>query len=290
MSAKALMIQGTMSNSGKSFITAGLCRIFKQDGYKVAPFKSQNMALNSYITKDHLEIGRAQAMQAEAAGIEPTVDMNPILLKPTSHTGSQVIVNGEVWADMKAMDYYKNKKALIPEVMKAYNKLASEYDIIVIEGGKTRNDTLINSIKYIDENFGIDDESIILTHDSVRPFVTHRIIEDNIDAAKRYGACDTVVPATDTIVESINSRTIESIPVRDYYYQGQTPQSFNIKKLFNLINSLTEEESNVLTDACKIFVLKDEDVYLVDGEVTNIKITYPYDLKLANTILEDIHD
>lgn len=134
MAAKAIMIQGTMSNSGKSFITAGLCRIFKQDGYKVAPFKSQNMALNSYITKDRLEIGRAQAMQAEAAGIAPTVEMNPILLKPTSHTGSQVIVNGEVWADMRAMDYYKNKKALIPEVMKAYNKLASQYDIIVIEG------------------------------------------------------------------------------------------------------------------------------------------------------------
>lgn len=175
------------------------------------------------------------------------------------------------------------------------NHLIDEYisykeNIIVIEGGKTRNDTLMNSINYIDEHFGIDDDSIIITHDSVRPFVTHRIIEDNIDAAKRYGACDTVVPATDTIVESINSRTIESIPVRDYYYQGQTPQSFNIKKLFNLINSLTEEESNVLTDACKIFVLKDEDVYLVDGEVTNIKITYPYDLKLANTILEDIHD
>lgn len=175
------------------------------------------------------------------------------------------------------------------------NHLIEEYiphndDIIVIEGGATRNDTLMNSINYIDENFGIDDNSIILTHDSVRPFVTHRIIEDNIDAAKRYGACDTVVPSTDTIVESINGKTIESIPVRDYYYQGQTPQSFNIKKLFNLINSLTEEESNILTDACKIFALKDEDVYLVDGEVTNIKITYPYDLKLANTILEDIHD
>ena len=175
------------------------------------------------------------------------------------------------------------------------NHLIEEYiphndDIIVIEGGATRNDTLMNSINYIDENFGIDDNSIILTHDSVRPFVTHRIIEDNIDAAKRYGACDTVVPSTDTIVESINGKTIESIPVRDYYYQGQTPQSFNIKKLFNLINSLTEEESNILTDACKIFALKDEDVYLVVGEVTNIKITYPYDLKLANTILEDIHD
>ncbi len=175
------------------------------------------------------------------------------------------------------------------------NHLIDEYivhkdDIIVIEGGITRNDTLMNSINYIDEHFGIDDDSIILTHDSVRPFVTHRIIEDNIAATKRYGACDTVIPATDTIVESINGKTIESIPVRDYYYQGQTPQSFNIKKLFNLINSLTEEESNILTDACKIFTLKDEDVYLVDGEVTNIKITYPYDLKLANTILEDIHD
>ena len=163
-------------------------------------------------------------------------------------------------------------------------------DIIVIEGGKTRNDTLINSINFIDEHFGIDDDSIIITHDSVRPFVTHRIIEDNIEAAKKYGACDTVVPATDTIVESINSKTIESIPVRDYYYQGQTPQSFNIKKLFNLISSLTEAESNILTDACKIFTLKDEDVYLVEGEVTNIKITYPYDLKLANTILEDRND
>ena len=175
------------------------------------------------------------------------------------------------------------------------NHLIKEYisdsaDIIVIEGGETRNDTLLNSISYIKENFGIDDDSIIVTHDSVRPFVTHRIIEDNIEVAKKYGACDTVIPATDTIVESVNNNTIESIPVRDYYYQGQTPQSFNIKKLFNLINSLTEEETNILTDACKIFTLKDEDVYLVEGEVTNIKITYPYDLKLANTILEDNHD
>ena len=175
------------------------------------------------------------------------------------------------------------------------NHLIEEYipnneNIVVVEGGETRNDTLMNSISYIDENFGIDEDSIIITHDSVRPFVTHRIIEDNIEAARRYGACDTVVPATDTIVESVNGTTIECIPVRDYYYQGQTPQSFNVKKLFNLINSLTQEESNILTDACKIFTLKDEDVYLVSGEVTNIKITYPYDLKLANTILGDNHD
>lgn len=168
--------------------------------------------------------------------------------------------------------------------------IGDDHGIVVIEGGETRNDTLMNSIKYIGDNFGIDDESIVITHDSVRPFVTHRIINDNIEAAKRFGACDTVIPATDTIVESINGETIESIPVRDYYYQGQTPQSFNIKKLFNLINSLTEAESEILTDACKIFSLKDEEVHLVKGDVTNIKITYPYDLKLANTILEDNHD
>ena len=92
--AKNLMVQGTMSNAGKSIVTAGILRVLKQDGYRVAPFKSQNMALNSYITKDGLEMGRAQVMQAEAAGIEPCVQMNPILLKPTSDVGSQVIVIG----------------------------------------------------------------------------------------------------------------------------------------------------------------------------------------------------
>ena len=132
--AKAIMVQGTMSNSGKSFVTAGLCRVFKQDGYRVAPFKSQNMALNSYITKEGLEIGRAQAMQAEAAMIEPTHWMNPILLKPTSNMGSQVIVNGEVYDNLSAQAYYKMKDSLAPEVMKAFRHLAEENDIVVIEG------------------------------------------------------------------------------------------------------------------------------------------------------------
>lgn len=134
MSAKVIMIQGTMSNSGKSFLTAALCRIFYQDGYKCAPFKSQNMALNSYITKEGLEIGRAQAMQAEAAHIEPTVYMNPILLKPTSHTGSQVIVNGEVYGNMSAAEYYAKKTEMKAPILNAYHKLEEEYDIIVIEG------------------------------------------------------------------------------------------------------------------------------------------------------------
>ena len=132
--AKVIMVQGTMSNAGKSFLVAGLCRVFMQDGYRTAPFKSQNMALNSYITREGLEIGRAQAMQAEAAGIEPTVDMNPILLKPTSQSGSQVIVNGEVRGNQNAMDYYAHKKELIPEIEKAFGRLSSAYDIIVIEG------------------------------------------------------------------------------------------------------------------------------------------------------------
>lgn len=132
--AKVIMIQGTMSNAGKSFLVAGLCRIMKQDGYRVAPFKSQNMALNSFITEEGLEMGRAQVMQAEAAGIKPMVCMNPILLKPTNHTGSQIIVNGEVLGNMSARDYFKYKKSLIPEIKKAFCKLEEYADIIVIEG------------------------------------------------------------------------------------------------------------------------------------------------------------
>ena len=123
-----------MSNAGKSLLAAGLCRIFKQDGYKVAPFKSQNMALNSFITEEGLEMGRAQVMQAEAAGIAPSVLMNPILLKPTNDVGSQVIVNGEVLGTMSARDYFRYKKKLVPDIMKAYETLAAENDIIVIEG------------------------------------------------------------------------------------------------------------------------------------------------------------
>lgn len=132
--AKPIMIQGTMSNAGKSILAGGLCRVFAQDGYKVAPFKSQNMALNSYITEEGLEMGRAQVMQAEAAGIKPSVVMNPILLKPSSDTGSQVIINGEVMGNMSAMEYYRHKKEYIPAIMYAYEQLDKEYDIIVIEG------------------------------------------------------------------------------------------------------------------------------------------------------------
>ena len=132
--AKCIMVQGTMSGAGKSLLCAALCRIFAQDGWRVAPFKSQNMALNSFVTRDGLEMGRAQVVQAQAAGVEPDVRMNPILLKPSSDIGSQVIVNGEVRGQMPAAEYFRRKKQLIPDILAAYNSLAEDFDIIVIEG------------------------------------------------------------------------------------------------------------------------------------------------------------
>ena len=132
--AKRIMVQGTMSGAGKSLLCAALCRIFAQDGYRVAPFKSQNMALNSFVTRDGLEMGRAQVVQAQAAGVEPDVRMNPILLKPSSDTGSQVIVGGEVRGQMSAAAYFRMKRQLIPEILAAFDSLSEEADIVVIEG------------------------------------------------------------------------------------------------------------------------------------------------------------
>ena len=123
-----------MSGAGKSLLVTALCRIFRQDGWSVAPFKSQNMALNSFVTADGKEMGRAQVLQAQAAGKAPDVHMNPILLKPSSDVGSQVIVNGEVRGDYRAKDYFKMKRQMIPDILAAYNSLAAENDIIVIEG------------------------------------------------------------------------------------------------------------------------------------------------------------
>ena len=134
MTAKPIMIQGTMSGAGKSLLAAGLCRVLAQDGLRVAPFKSQNMALNSSITAEGAEMGRAQVVQAEAAGVPPEANMNPILLKPTNDTGSQVIVNGHVLGTMSAREYFAYKHNLIPDIKKAYNDLASRFDVIVIEG------------------------------------------------------------------------------------------------------------------------------------------------------------
>lgn len=157
--------------------------------------------------------------------------------------------------------------------------------VVVIEGGTTRNETIMNAISYIEKEGRLNEETIIVTHDSVRPFVTHRILEENIRYAQEFGACDTVIPATDTIVESREHQLITSIPDRSTMYQGQTPQSFKALHLRELYNSLSATEKEILTDACKILVIKGEQVHLVDGEESNIKITYPYDMRVAEALL-----
>lgn len=169
------------------------------------------------------------------------------------------------------------------DLVKKYIPNSSQ--VIIIEGGNTRNETIMNSIAYIEQIGRLNEDTIIVTHDSVRPFVTHRILEENIKYAMEVGACDTVIPATDTIVESVDHALISNIPDRSVMYQGQTPQSFKAVMLRNLYNGLTKEEKDILTDACKILTIKGEKVHLVEGEESNIKITYPYDLRVAEALL-----
>ncbi len=158
-------------------------------------------------------------------------------------------------------------------------------EVQVATGGLTRTDTVLNAIAWIDAHYCIDEESIIVTHDAVRPFVSLRIIEENVEAAKRFDACDTVVPATDTIVMSEDATTISEIPDRRNLYLGQTPQSFKIVKLKETLSSLSEDEKAVLTDACKAFVLRGQKVELVKGDTANFKITYPHDMRVAHAML-----
>lgn len=158
--------------------------------------------------------------------------------------------------------------------------------VVVLPGGETRNETIMNAIDFIESEGNLNEETIIVTHDSVRPFVTQRILEENIRFAKEYGACDTAVAATDTIVCSEDNVVISDIPERRKMYQGQTPQTFKALKLKNLYQALSKEEKEMLTDAAKIFVMKGEKVHIVDGEVFNIKITYPYDLRVAEALLK----
>jgi len=169
------------------------------------------------------------------------------------------------------------------ELLKKHAEITK--NINVIAGGATRNETIMNGIRFIEESFGLDDNDIVVTHDAVRPFVTSRIIDDNIECAEKGIACDTVIPATDTIVESMDNQVISNIPDRSKYYQGQTPQSFKAKHFKKLYETLTEEEKEVLTDAAKVFVIKGEKVHLIEGETFNIKVTYPYDLQLAEVLL-----
>ncbi|AVL00652.1 IspD/TarI family cytidylyltransferase [Pediococcus inopinatus] len=165
------------------------------------------------------------------------------------------------------------------------HKYVTDSRVVVITGGAERNDTLMNGIAYIEKTFGLNDDDAVVTHDAVRPFITKRIIDDNINAVMHHAAVDTVVPAIDTIVRGEKDQASE-IPIREYMYQGQIPQSFNIKCLKKAFNQLTNAQKAVLSDSCKICLLAGEEVHMVRGEVSNIKITTPYDLKIAQAIVE----
>lgn len=158
-------------------------------------------------------------------------------------------------------------------------------NLVIVDGGENRNMTIVNIIKEIEKTNGLNENDILITHDAVRPFVSLKMIEDNIDGCLEYGIVDTVVPAFDTIVISDEGKFIDSIPNRSTMYQGQTPQTFNINKFVNYYNNLTEDEKNILTDACKIFVLNNEKVFLVNGDFSNIKITTVTDLKIAKAMI-----
>ena len=205
------------------------------------------------------------------------IGKKPIII----HTVEKLIIN----------ERFDKVIVLCPEQWMTYTKdILSKYlpgndAVVVTPGGDTRNGTILNAVNYIEENYGLDDETVLVTHDAVRPFVTQRIIDENIDSAVSGTACDTVVPAADTIVESVDGKFISNIPNRAYYNQGQTPQSFRAKRFRELYESLTDEERSILTDACKVFVVKGEPVAIIRGETFNIKVTYPYDLQLAETLL-----
>lgn len=160
--------------------------------------------------------------------------------------------------------------------------------ILVAVGGSTRNETLMNAIAVIEADGNLNEETIIVTHDAVRPFVTDRMIRENIAAAKATGACETAFPATDTIIETDDGRLVASVPDRSRLWMVQTPQTFRAKKLRELYMSLTEEEKEVLTDAARIYVMKGEAVGIVRGESWNIKITYPQDIQVAETVEEQL--
>ncbi len=180
-------------------------------------------------------------------------------------------------------DWYRYMLDIKEKYYKGVDKL------VIVPGGSDRNST-INSIVEQTKKMSGSPDDILVTHDAVRPFITLKMISENIDAAIKYGVCDTVIPATDTIVYSENKEYITDIPLRSNTYQGQTPQSFKVKLFEEVYSSMTDDELKIVTDACKMFMLKGHKVHLVEGNVSNIKITYPYDYKIAQIMMENLQD
>lgn len=203
------------------------------------------------------------------------------------HTIEKFLVSPEI--DYIVVGVHEEWIHLMNDLKEKY--FNGENRIEIVSGGCNRNETIRNIVQAAKDTYGADNDAIIVTHDAVRPFLSLRIIADNVEAAKKHGVCDTVICATDTIVQSENQQFITDIPVRKTMYQGQTPQSFQLGLFEEVYNSMTAEELNIVTDACKLFYLRDYKVSLVEGDVTNFKITYPFDLKMARTMMgENFHD
>lgn len=199
------------------------------------------------------------------------------------HTIEQFLINKNI--DKIVVCCEEDWVSYCKDLIKKY--IPNNDNIFVVFGGKTRNETIYNGCKFISDQFGLKEEDIVVTHDAVRPFINQRIIEENLKKINEYDGVDTVICATDTIICSKDGKEIDKIPIRNEMYQGQTPQTFRLTKLINILESLTEEEKAILTDACKAFIIRGEKVGLVLGEESNIKITKIYDLKLANAILKE---
>lgn len=197
------------------------------------------------------------------------------------HTIEQFVINKDI--DKIIVCTPKNWISYTEDLIKKY--INNSDNIEVVEGGSSRNESMMNGCRFIKEKYGLKKDDIIITHDAVRPFINQRIIEDSIKVGKKNSAVDTVIPATDTIIKSEDGKLISDIPDRSTLYYGQTPQTFNIIELMKLYESLTLDEKNILTDACKIFVLKGKPVKMIEGETFNIKITTVFDLKLADSIV-----
>lgn len=200
------------------------------------------------------------------------------------HTIEQFLISANI--DEIVVAVPQNWVSYTENIIKKY---CDNPKIYVIQGGAIRNETIMNICNYI-QTISKDGENIVVTHDAVRPFITQRIIKDNIEMCKEYGAVDTVIPATDTIVHAKYGQFITDIPIRSEMYQGQTPQTFKVNEFINVYNSLSEGEKTILTDATKVYVMRDKKVALVEGESYNIKITTKYDLKMANLMINNMNE
>lgn len=198
------------------------------------------------------------------------------------HTIEQFILNNKI--DKILILCSKQWLSYMKDLLKKHN-LGNENVIVVESAGNNRNETIMDGCNFIENEYGITKDDIIITHDAVRPFINQKIINENLKTIKTCDAVDTVISATDTIVESINGKEISDIPERNKMFQGQTPQTFKLKELIGVYNSLKKDEKENLTDACKMFVLKNKTVKIVEGDSLNIKITVLNDLKISNAIL-----